>query len=371
MASKVRTLLYLLLACAVVLLLDLVYLASNSSGRQRNGYSVRRGSKDHGSRWASDNNGALPAGTIAVPINRTEYLNPNKNCSIGKSRQRMVNTYGAKFNASLPAFIDARFIHIPHILKYPPPFGFDNSVPSVFKLLQHLPATGLPADLQRKSCLRCVVVGNGGILRRSALGGVIDNFDVVIRMNDAPTRGFERDVGDKTTIRIFYPESAPKKDKDYVGKDWLFLMMAFKVQDLTWLETMAKGQTLASTKEFWKRPAIKVPKPAKDFRLLNPAIVSETAFDVIGLNRNDGKMKANVPTTGSIAIMVGLRLCDEVAIVGFGYNFNDPNSPMHYYDSIRMNDMKKSWTHDISQEKAMLLQLVQQGIITDLTGGIR
>ena len=63
-------------------------------------------------------------------------------------------------------------------------------------------------------------------------------------MNDAPTKKHEHDVGSKTSIRIFYPESAPRKDRDYAPGNWLFLMMAFKSLDLQWLETMAKGKSL-------------------------------------------------------------------------------------------------------------------------------
>ena len=69
--------------------------------------------------------------------------------------------------------------------------------------------------------------------------------------------------------------------------------------------------------------------------------------------------------------MLSLRLCDEVAVAGFGYDLSDPHAPIHYYDSQKMSEIKKSWTHNIDQEKDMLRKLVHQGVITDLTGGIR
>ena len=41
----------------------------------------------------------------------------------------------------------------------------------------------------------CAVVGNSARLKGSALGGAIDAHATVLRFNEAPTLGFQRDVG--------------------------------------------------------------------------------------------------------------------------------------------------------------------------------
>lgn len=46
----------------------------------------------------------------------------------------------------------------------------------------------------------CAVVGNSGILLNSENGKLIDSHEAVIRLNNARTRSFERNVGSKTTI---------------------------------------------------------------------------------------------------------------------------------------------------------------------------
>lgn len=46
----------------------------------------------------------------------------------------------------------------------------------------------------------CAVVGNSGILLKRELGDLIDGHDAVIRLNNAQTQGFYRNVGRKTTI---------------------------------------------------------------------------------------------------------------------------------------------------------------------------
>lgn len=49
---------------------------------------------------------------------------------------------------------------------------------------------------------KVAVVGNSGILKNSGHGQHIDSHDVVIRFNRAETKGFEKDVGAKMTIRV-------------------------------------------------------------------------------------------------------------------------------------------------------------------------
>lgn len=49
---------------------------------------------------------------------------------------------------------------------------------------------------------RVAIVGSSGRLSGAGLGSDIDGYDEVIRFNRAPTEGFERDVGGKTTLRV-------------------------------------------------------------------------------------------------------------------------------------------------------------------------
>ncbi|KAI2663213.1 CMP-N-acetylneuraminate-beta-1,4-galactoside alpha-2,3-sialyltransferase [Labeo rohita] len=93
------------------------------------------------------------------------------------------------------------------------------------------------SGLDSMMCKKCIIVGNGGILFNKSLGSQIDQYDVVVRLNQAPIAGFEKDVGTKTTMRITYPEGAIQKSEHY-EKSSLFVLSAFKPVDFKWLQYM-------------------------------------------------------------------------------------------------------------------------------------
>ncbi|XP_022097483.1 CMP-N-acetylneuraminate-beta-1,4-galactoside alpha-2,3-sialyltransferase-like isoform X8 [Acanthaster planci] len=360
---NIRALVYILVIAMVLLMLDLLFMMS--LGRHK-ATIVKSSSHTRG----NIGGGVKIGGTVAVPINRTALASPNVTCIPERSRNRMLNVYGEKFNLSIPPFLNMDFEREPHILDLPFPFGVQDSTKLVKETLGIAWNTSLPFISKSKSCLRCVIVGNGGLIKDTSLGKVIDNFDVVLRINDAPTKGYEKDVGSKTTMRMCYPESAFTKPEQFHG-NWLLLLMVFKPMDLTWLQTVAQGKKMTNQKGFWKKIASSVPKKPEDFRILNPSILRETGFDIIGFPVSaDGKVGKNVPTSGCLGIMLALRFCDEVAIAGFGYDTSIPNAPLHYYDKLKMKEIKRSWTHSVDKEQKMLFDLVDQGVIQDLTGGL-
>lgn len=59
-------------------------------------------------------------------------------------------------------------------------------------------------------------------------------FSLLCRLNEAPVKGYRKDVGTKTTLRITYPEGAMQRPENY-EKDSLFVFSAFKPLDFKWL----------------------------------------------------------------------------------------------------------------------------------------
>ena len=62
------------------------------------------------------------------------------------------------------------------------------------------------------------------------------------RLNDAPVRGYEEDVGHKTTMRLFYPESASSNPGLNNIPETLMVMVPFKQQDLLWLKSIVNNE---------------------------------------------------------------------------------------------------------------------------------
>ena len=59
-----------------------------------------------------------------------------------------------------------------------------------------------PEMFNLSSTSRVCLVGNSGLMLTKKWGKEIDNSDVVIRFNHAPTKGYEEYVGNKTTLRL-------------------------------------------------------------------------------------------------------------------------------------------------------------------------
>ncbi|XP_010293525.1 PREDICTED: CMP-N-acetylneuraminate-beta-1,4-galactoside alpha-2,3-sialyltransferase-like [Phaethon lepturus] len=283
---------------------------------------------------------------------------------LGSSSRRL------RFSKPAPMFLDDSFRKWARIRDFVPPFGIKGQDNLIKAILSATKDYRLTPALDSLSCRRCIIVGNGGVLANKSLGLKIDDYDVVVRLNSAPVKGFEKDVGGKTTLRITYPEGAIQKMEQY-EKDSLFVLAGFKWQDFKWLKYIVYKEKVSASDGFWKSVATRVPREPHEIRILNPYFIQEAAFSFIGLPFNNGLMgRGNIPTLGSVAITMALHNCDEVAVAGFGYDMSSPNAPLHYYENIKMSAIKESWTHNIQREKEFLRKLVKARVITDLTSGI-
>uniref|UniRef100_A0A670Y3R0 Type 2 lactosamine alpha-2,3-sialyltransferase n=1 Tax=Pseudonaja textilis TaxID=8673 RepID=A0A670Y3R0_PSETE len=196
------------------------------------------------------------------------------------------------------------------------------------------------------SCKKCIVVGNGGILRNKNLGQKIDSYDVVIRMNNGPVIGYENDVGRRTTYRLFYPESIFSDPRHYDPKT-IAVFIVFKRHDLKWLSDLLSGHNIMATNVFWKKPAMKMIYKPNQIRILDPFIIKRTAYELLHFPRKFPRRgRPKHPTTGLIAIAFAFDICTEVHVAGFKYSLQDPGSSLHYYGNDTMSLMIKRECQD-------------------------
>uniref|UniRef100_A0A8C5WS84 Lactosylceramide alpha-2,3-sialyltransferase n=1 Tax=Laticauda laticaudata TaxID=8630 RepID=A0A8C5WS84_LATLA len=210
-------------------------------------------------------------------------------CRPSFAKTKWSELFPNRHNADLLPFVTKDVDAHSDLFQYKPPFGFRGFFDTLQGLVQLLPEFDLPAELQSRRCKRCVVVGSSSVLRGLELGSTLNHFDIVIRLNDAPVQGYTNDVGNKTTIRMTYPEGAPLSPDEYFQNS-LFVAVLFKTVDFAWLKAVVKNETLPLWMHlfFWKNVAIKIPIALRRFRILNPVIVKKTALDILQYRESQG-----------------------------------------------------------------------------------
>uniref|UniRef100_A0AAQ6IQ63 Lactosylceramide alpha-2,3-sialyltransferase n=1 Tax=Anabas testudineus TaxID=64144 RepID=A0AAQ6IQ63_ANATE len=295
-------------------------------------------------------------------------------CHSGSTRQRLLSQLPASSLKTKP-FLWSDEPLPDDLFLYPPPFGFrglQGKVEDLIKLLPHS-VTPQPEKTSAK-CQRCVVVGNGGILKGLELGSLIDRFDIIIRLNSGPLGEFSIDVGSKTNIRMSYPEGTPLHWVDTVPQT-VFAGVVYKGVDISWMSAMIRNLTvpLWDWLFFWQKVPDQIPLEPQRFRLVNPHVIREAALDLLKYSAPRSRLwgwDQNVPTLGVCALNLASLLCDEVSLAGFGYNLSQQRTPLHYYEELPMSAMWQQKMHNVDRETELLKVLVRNGAITDLTGGI-
>uniref|UniRef100_A0A4W6DNN0 ST3 beta-galactoside alpha-2,3-sialyltransferase 1 n=1 Tax=Lates calcarifer TaxID=8187 RepID=A0A4W6DNN0_LATCA len=182
------------------------------------------------------------------------------------------------------------------------------TVDTVFKVIPPFPDFAEPSP---DRCKICAVVGNSANLKGSRYGPLIDFHDIVIRINRGRTKGYEADVGTKTTYHIMYPESAT-----YLENTTRLIMFPFKSSDFLWL--MKNPEFMKYVHEAW---------------LGN---------------------KGYYPSTGFLTFALSLFLCDEVTVFGFGAD-SDGNWS-HYFERLGNKNLKTG-AHPGGYEYDVMVQL--------------
>uniref|UniRef100_A0A8C0QYY3 ST3 beta-galactoside alpha-2,3-sialyltransferase 4 n=1 Tax=Canis lupus dingo TaxID=286419 RepID=A0A8C0QYY3_CANLU len=186
------------------------------------------------------------------------------------------------------------------------------------------------------------------------------------RLNNAPVAGYEGDVGSKTTMRLFYPESAHFNPKVENNPDTLLVLVAFKAMDFHWIETILSDKKRVR-KGFWKQPPLIWDVNPRQVRILNPFFMEIAADKLLNLPMKQPRKIKQKPTTGLLAITLALHLCDLVHIAGFGYpDAHNRKQTIHYYEQITLKSMAGSG-HNVSQEALAIKRMLEIGAVKNLT----
>lgn len=199
-----------------------------------------------------------------------------------------------------------------------------------------------------KRCRTCAVVGNSGNLRGSGNGHLINSHDFIIRMNKAVTQGFEKDVGNRTTHHFLYPESAVD-----VERGVSLVLLPFKLRDLEWL---ASALSTGHIKMTYMRVKERVKADKDKILVVNPVFFKY-------VNDHWTEHHGRYPSTGMLAMIFSLHICDQVSV--FGYGADQGGNWHHYWEDNRYaGAFKKTGVHSADFETHVIQQLANEGKIS-------
>jgi len=188
---------------------------------------------------------------------------------------------------------------------------------------------------------RCALVGNSGSLLSADFGKEINEHDIVIRFNQAPTKGFEKFVGNRTTFRVLnalwtniYAKNV-KLNKDGSLDSRVNIRLG-EIRSIP-LEMDATLIISRTSVENFNFVYSALQKKRMDVRLLllAPRVVTAAKWLLNQYRRllcthgYGPYTGGHTPSSGFVAIFVLLQLCKDIDLYGFGDS--GLSARYHYY----------------------------------------
>jgi len=202
---------------------------------------------------------------------------------------------------------------------------------------------------------RCALVGNARGLLSANKGEEINAHDVVMRINQASTVGYEDQVGNKTTLRL-------------VNRKWA---AAYQRDTRLKLETNVTLMCSRTTWPLFLRVARAVAARRPDVRM---ALVSREVVDTTGTVLRELKDRVEQvrgvpylgkasPSSGFVGVYLLLQMCQEVNVYGVG---DGMAGSWHYFEERAFADSREFGMdphHSFELEHDMLQVLDAAGFI--------
>ncbi|NXQ20512.1 SIA7D sialyltransferase, partial [Peucedramus taeniatus] len=200
--------------------------------------------------------------------------------------------------------------------------------------------------LERALCRRCAVVSSSGQMLGSQLGQAIDGQECVLRMNHAPTAGYEQDVGARSTIRVVSHTSVPL----LLGNQPYFFQQSQETLYFVWgpakkMNREKMGSTYqALVKVVEKYPQLQIYTLTEE----KMAYCDDVFQNETGKNR----MKSgSFLSTGWFTMILAMELCEQIRVFGmvsdsYCREKNHSSVPYHYFEKGRLDECRMYLMHE-------------------------
>mmetsp|Transcript_25667 Transcript_25667/g.42964 ORF Transcript_25667/g.42964 Transcript_25667/m.42964 type:complete len:410 (-) Transcript_25667:62-1291(-) len=204
-----------------------------------------------------------------------------------------------------------------------------------------------------------VVVGNGQSVLSTGLGARIDEFEEVVRFNFYQTRGFEPDVGSKTTTWVMAQIKDPKDTPDdgrlmRVRK----IICPYLYRGLTCSKNVNKPCKVPADKKSLVEGKLEALHQKYDNldvgKKTTVTLMEET--DVLYTKYN---LYEKYPSSGLQALTYFTQYYKKVYYVGFGFGSGDHD---HYFEK----KMKNETCHNMRDEARIIQAMEAEGILERL-----
>ncbi|KAG9354223.1 hypothetical protein JZ751_012347 [Albula glossodonta] len=181
-------------------------------------------------------------------------------------------------------------------------------------------------------CNECALVSSSGQMLKAGKGKEIDKLDCVIRMNNAPTVGYEHDVGSSTTLRVVSHTSVPLLLKN---------------------ETYYFRQSEGTVYVIWG-PERNMRQDGKGqiFNVLLRTAKKYPQVKLYAVTREKIQMQSGAfLSTGFFTMVLAMDMCDSIQVYGMISNdycsqANHTAVPYHYYEKGRMDECRMYRVHE-------------------------